>query len=182
MQTKHRALRDHQITGGQKNLAQQLDQVFRTITKHQTVGVNTRALGNRVAQRRAVGVGVVAHIVGHIGNHLVHGGAQAKRVLIAGQTCDVRHAIARAHGFVGQTSVVGGQRAHFGAGQRGHQRIRHRSNTFPGFIRPCGSSAFLMADITASSAGVRLLFKNGFLCRPIPCSAETLPCISPTMR
>ena len=107
MQTKHRALRDRQITGGQKNLAQQLDQVFRAIAKHQSAGLNARALGNRVAQRRAVGVGVVAHIIGDIGNHLAHGGAQAKRVLVAGQACDVRHTIACAHSFVGQAGVIG---------------------------------------------------------------------------
>ena len=182
MQTKHRALRDHQIAGREKHLAQQLDQVFRAIAKHQSTGLNARALGNRLAQRRAVSIGVVAHIIGDIGNHLAHGGAQAKRVLVAGQARNIRHAIARTHGFVGQAGVIGGQRAHFSAGQRGNQRVRHRSNTFPGFIKPCGSSAFLMAVMTASSAGVRLLFKNGFLCRPIPCSAETLPCISPTMR
>lgn len=49
------------------------------------------------------------------------------------------------------------------------------SNTRPGFRMPFGSSARLTVRISASSAGVREWPRYGFLCIPMPCSADTLP-------
>lgn len=53
--------------------------------------------------------------------------------------------------------------------------LPYSTRIFPGFMTRPGSSACFTARITASSAGVRLAPSHSRLCRPMPCSADTLP-------
>ena len=58
----------------------------------------------------------------------------------------------------------------------GVQTAAGRSNIFPGLSKWLGSSACLMVCINAISEGSREQSKKGFLIKPTPCSADTLPC------
>ncbi|MNS60290.1 hypothetical protein D3C72_932790 [compost metagenome] len=109
VQAEHGALSHHQIAEREKHLAKDPDQVFRTVAEYQAVCGHAAALGNYLAQCRALGIWIVANIIGQACQSLAHGGAGAVRVFVAGQACDVGNAKACSHGLVGQARIVGGQ-------------------------------------------------------------------------
>ena len=60
-------------------------------------------------------------------------------------------------------------------GPRGFEGVSHGSISTPGFSRQPGSSQRFAARIASSVAASYCTARNGFLIRPMPCSAETHP-------